>query len=63
MPCDLCTAFGKQLDDVLNVYHETVNAMRAEPTSKQEIAEKEGRCRSGRDALTSHKEICEESPQ
>ncbi len=63
MPCDECTALGKQLDDALDVYHQAVSAMRPESTSKQEIAVKEARCRSARDALIGHKQICEESPQ
>ena len=63
MPCDLCTALEKQLDDALNVYHEAVSTMKSESTSKQEIAAKEARCRSARNALAHHKQICEESPQ
>jgi hypothetical protein len=61
MPCDLCTALGKQLDDALDVYHEAVSAMKTESTSKQEIAAKEARCRSAREALASHKQVCKES--
>jgi hypothetical protein len=63
MPCALCTALGKQLDDALDVYHEAVSAMRPESDSKQEIAVKEARCRSARDTLATHKQVCQESPQ
>jgi hypothetical protein len=63
MPCDECTALGKQLDDALDIYHEAVSAMRSESASKQEIAAKEARCRSARNALATHKQVCHESPQ